>query len=410
MVLHPSDTETVKSPVRKEKQMEKSADAVVIGGGIMGASTAHFLAKRGFGKVVLLEKQHLAAVSTGSSAANIRSHYSNTLTIRLAMRALDMFGSDREELGGDSGFRRVGMMILMGEHHLDSGLAVLAGEQKLGTGSRRISLDEASELAPQFDLDGVAAAAYQPRGGYADPAKTTRALVDSAAEKWGLAVYEGVPATGIQRDGDRVTAVDTPEGRIETRVVVNAAGPWGRHVGAWAGRNYSVRWSREGDLVLRLPADFGPFPVISDPGSRIYFRPHEDNGLLAGRDYPKEIEPLDIDDYDALLDMNTRSNIEKGLFRRLPELRHAKFDHGWSSIYTITDDWHPLVGAEPGVEGYYACFGGSGHGFKLAPPIGEALADVIAGETPNIDIRELRPGRFADGESFTSAWGSGNRA
>ena len=92
--------------------MEKTADAVVIGGGIMGVSVAHFLAKKNIGKVVLLEKQHLASVSTGGSAANIRSAYSNPLTIKLAMRALEMFENDKEELGGQSGFCRTGMMAL----------------------------------------------------------------------------------------------------------------------------------------------------------------------------------------------------------------------------------------------------------------------------------------------------------
>ena len=95
--------------------MEKTADAVVIGGGIMGASVAHFLAKKRFGKVVLLEKQHLASASTGSSAGNIRTSYSNPLTIKLALRALEMFENDRDELGGDSGFRQTGMMVLMEE-------------------------------------------------------------------------------------------------------------------------------------------------------------------------------------------------------------------------------------------------------------------------------------------------------
>ena len=388
--------------------MEKTADAVVIGGGIMGASTAHFLAKRGYGKVVLLERQHLASVSTGSSAANIRSAYSNPVTIKLAVRAFEMFENDREELGGDSGFQRTGMMVLMEEGHLEAGLQVLRQEMELNTGSRRISLEEAGELAPQFNLEGVVAATYQERGGFADPTKTTRCLAESA-KRWGLAVYEGVPATGLRLNGDRVTGVETEKGLIETPVVVNAAGPWGRQVGLWAGQNYSIRWSREGDLVLRLPPDFGHFPILADPGCRVYFRPHRDNTMLAGRDYPKEIEPLDIDDYDSDLDADTRQLIEDGLFRRVPALRQAEFDHGWSSIYTITDDWHPLVGPEPGIEGYYACFAGNGHGFKLGAPIGEALADIIAGDTPRIDIHELRPGRFMEGDSLSSVWGGGNR-
>ena len=389
--------------------MEKIADAVVIGGGIMGASAAHFLAKKGFGKVLLLEKQHLAAVSTGSSAANIRSAYSNPLTIKLAVRAFDMFENDSEELGGDSGFRRTGYLSLLEERHLEAGLNVLSEETKLNTGARRISMDDVKELAPQFTVDGIVAATYQKRGGYADPVKTTRSLAESA-QQWGLTVHEGVSVEGIRMSGDRVSGVETAKGFVQTPVVINAAGPWGRKVGLSAGRNYSIRHSREGDLVLQLPPDFGHFPIVADPGCRLYFRPHGESFLLGGRDYPKEIEPLDIDDYDTNLDLNTRQHIERGLRQRIPSLRDAKIDHGWSSIYTISDDWHPLVGPEPGIEGYYACFAGSGHCFKLGAPIGEALADIITGDTPKIDIHELRPSRFEEGEVFASAWGTGNRA
>lgn len=389
--------------------MENTADAVVIGGGIMGVSVAHFLAKKRFGKVVLLEKQHLASASTGSSAGNIRTSYSNPLTIKLALRALEMFENDRDELGGDSGFRQTGMMVLMEESDLDAGMHVLNEETKLDTGSRRVSTEEIRELAPQFDLVGIIAGTYQERGGYADPLKTTRSLATSA-QQWGLVVCEGAAATGLKTINGKVKGVEISGGYIETPVVVNAAGPWGREVGFWVGRNYSVRWSREGDMVIRLPSNFGHFPVVSDPGCRIYFRPHGEDRLLAGRDYPKEIEPIDIGDYDLKLDPGTQNRIERGLYRRIPALRDTEFFHGWSSIYTISDDWHPLVGREQGMEGYYACFAGSGHGFKLAPAIGEALADIVSGDTPAIDISDLRPDRFADGKSFSSAWGSGNRA
>jgi glycine/D-amino acid oxidase-like deaminating enzyme len=94
----------------------------------------------------------------------------------------------------------------------------------------------------------------------------------------------------------------------------------------------------------------------------------------------------------------------------VPALEYAKYQHGWSSIYDITDDWHPLVGPEPELEGYYAFFAGCGHCFKLGPPIGEALANVISVDAPKIDISELRPSRFIEGKPLSSAWGGGNRA
>ena len=118
---------------------------------------------------------------------------------------------------------------------------------------------------------------------------------------------------------------------------------------------------------------------------------------------------MDPDDCDPSLDRTTRDRIEGALFKRIPSLASARHLGGYASVYTITDDWHPIVGPEPAIEGYHAFLGGSGHGFKLAPPIGEVLADVICGDTPAIDLTPLRPNRFIDGEPLTSAWGEGNR-
>lgn len=389
--------------------MEKTADAVVIGGGIMGASTAHFLARKGIGSVVLLEQRTFAAVSTGHSAANVRCSYSNPVTVQLALRAMDIFENDRDVLGGESGFQRTGHIVLMDNDHVDIGKQVLEVETTQGTGTKLIGLKEIKELAPQLALEGAVLATYQPRAGYADPVRTVRTLVEQGG-KYGLKAYEGMGAKTIERNGDHVTGVTCAEGLIQTPIVVNAAGPWGKDVGTTAGREYSLRWSRESDLLIKLPPDFGHFPIFADPECKIYFRPQQPGMLLAGLDYPKAIEPLDINNYDPQIDIETRDRIEKGLFRRVPRLREAKFERGWSSIYTITDDWHPVVGAEPSLGGYYACFGGSGHGFKLGPPLGEALADLITGDTPQIDIRQFRPTRFDEGEPFTSLWGEGNRA
>ena len=210
--------------------------------------------------------------------------------------------------------------------------------------------------------------------------------------------------------GHRVSAVETDQGTIETPVAVNAAGGWARAIGLTIGLNYSLRWSREADLVVKRPAGYADFPVIADPNLQVYIRPEGDGSVLSGLGPPKEVEPLDIDNYDPGLDARSRRRIEAGLFRRMPALKEQALVEGWGSMYAITDDWHPLVGPEPGLDGYYACFGGSGHGFKLGPPIGDSLSDMIAGVEPKIDIHAFRPNRFIEGEMFTSAWGGGNRA
>lgn len=389
--------------------MDSNADAVVIGGGIFGASAAHFLAKKGFGKIVLLEKRSLAAVSTGHSAANVRTYYSNPMTVQLAWKAVQMFESSEELLGGDCGFDQIGFLLLIDEENRIPGKHILEMESSNGVEVKDMSVEDLKELAPDMNTEGLIGGIYEVRSGYADPIKTTKSLAHKAKD-WGLKVYEGVEATGISLEGDRVTGVSTSDGFISTPVVINAAGPWGNQVGSWVGLNHSIRWSRETDMAVHLPPNFGRMPVVSDPSLVFYYRPQGQGELVAGLGFPKEIEPVDINNYDETLDPGSRHRIESKLFERLPVLKDAKYSHGWASLYTISDDWHPLVGKEDGLQGYYSCFAGSGHCFKLGPPMGEALADMILGQDTSIDITALRPSRFKEGEPMTSAWGGGNRA
>ncbi|WP_419161573.1 NAD(P)/FAD-dependent oxidoreductase [Candidatus Palauibacter sp.] len=147
----------------------KTADAVVIGGWIMGASAAHFLARKGFGRVVLIERGRLAGVSTGHSAAIVRTYYSNPITLELAKRALHMFEHDRALLGGDCGFRPIGFLLLIGERLRATGEHILESERRHGLHVEDLSPEDIGEFAPQLSLDGVARGILEPRSGYADP-------------------------------------------------------------------------------------------------------------------------------------------------------------------------------------------------------------------------------------------------
>ena len=153
--------------------MSATADAVVIGGGILGVSTAHFLARLGFGSVVLLEKRTLAAVSTGHSAAAIRTFYSNPLTIRLAIRSAGMFAGAQETFGGSCGFRQSGYLTLLDEDSLDQGRQVAEMERQQGVPVEELSPEALRERFPVVDLERVRAGIFEPRSGYADPLTTT---------------------------------------------------------------------------------------------------------------------------------------------------------------------------------------------------------------------------------------------
>jgi sarcosine oxidase subunit beta len=390
--------------------MKERADAVVIGAGILGASVAHFLTKLGYGEVVLLDKGTVCSGSTQYSAANVRQHYSNEVAIRLALRAVEMFEHEEEELGGASGFVRCGYMVLAPHGEEQAIRDVVPLQRSLGVQTEILSKHELAERYPELDVEGVALACLERTSGYADPVRTTRSLVDSARQL-GLRVHEGRAVTDIKLSNGAIAGVRTAHGDIATPVVVNAAGPWGDRIGRMAGIEYRLTLSREHEAQLALPPDFGEIPVTSDAAQRFYFRPHGRGRLLVGEGWPKEVEPDDPETYDAGTDDEHVERMLGKLFRRIPSLRdRALYLTGYSGIYDITDDWYPIVGPEDGLDGYFAAFGGSGHCFKLGPPIGEALADVIAGREPAIDISSLRHSRFEAEQTFTSVWGPGNRA
>ena len=390
--------------------MSERADAVVIGAGILGASVAHFLTKRGFGQVALVDKGAVCSGSTRYSAANVRQHYSNEVGIRLAVRAVEMFERDEEELGGPSGFVRCGYLVMAPHGEEQAIRDVVPLQRSLGVETVILSPAELAERYGEIDVEGVALACLEPRSGYADPARTTRSLVDSA-RSLGLEVHEGREVTGIERRNGAVAGVRTSAGDIATPVVVNAAGPWGDRVGRLAGIEFELTFSREHEAQLELPPGFGEIPVTSDAVQRFYFRRHGPDRILVGEGWPKEVEPDDPETYDAGTDDDHVEPMLEKLFRRLPSLRdRVRYVTGYSGMYDITGDWYPIVGPEEELDGYYAAFGGSGHCFKLGPPLGEALAAVIAGEEPAIDIAPLRRARFAEGDTHSSVWGPGNRA
>jgi sarcosine oxidase, subunit beta len=392
------------------------ADAVVIGGGIMGASTAHFLTQLGFGQVALVEKRKICGGSTQYSAAHVRQHYSNEVGIRLAVRGAQMFANAEEELGGPAGFEPIGYVLLAPPEGEQALRDIVPIQQSFGVETRLMEPAAVEGRWPELRLEGVALACYEPTSGFANPVLTVESLVRSA-ERDGLAVYEGCEVVGITAANGRVAGVVTGDGEISTGVVVNACGPWGDRVGRMAGVDYPITFSREHEAVFDAPEGFGVFPVVSDVPQRLYCRPFPGGKVLVGQGWPKEKEPADPETYDDGTDEAHLQAMVPKLLKRLPALVPSlsqagyggAYVTGYSGVYDITEDWYPIVGEEE-LGGFYSCFGGSGHGFKLGPAIGESLAAVVAGQQPRIDISSLSGARFSEGRTFSSVWGAGNRA
>ena len=390
--------------------MKTTADAVIIGGGAVGTSTLYHLTKLGMTDVVLLEKGNLASGSTGDSAAIVRQHYSNEVSTLLVKRGIEILLALPDETGTDV-FTQAGWCFLVPPEAESSFVENMAQLQGLGVRTWEISIEEAAEKhLPGLNPDGIARVAYEPDGGYADPHLLCQVFADRAREL-GAEVYPNTPVTGITMSGDRVTGVQTPNGDISSPIVVNAAGPWAGAIGRMAGLDLPLEISREQEMMLRVPSGASaPQCSVSNMVERIYFRPTKEQGtVLIGVGHPKENEPVSPDDYDRRADPDFIEDAGGRLAHRLPHLADAEVIASWAGLYTITPDWSMIVDRAPGVEGMYLAVGGSGHSFKLAPAIGQCLAEMIAtGNAATVDIAPLRASRFSEGDPLRSTYG-GNR-
>jgi glycine/D-amino acid oxidase-like deaminating enzyme len=382
--------------------MSATADAVIIGGGVMGCGILYNLAARGLTDTVLLEKDVLASGSTGRSQAILRMHYSNEVTTTLAWESLQIFKNFDEIVGGPSGYVRTGYFLIVDQRDRDSMEANVAMQKGVGVDTDIVTVEDAREIAPMLSVSGTESFAYEPQSGYADPYSVTTGYANAAREM-GAAVRSGTPVTSIEITGDRVSAVLTSRERIETPVAVVAAGPWSGPLLSSVGVAVPLRPVRHQVVMLRRPHDLVPdHPVIGDVVNDLSARPDVGNLTLIG---VGEEEVADADSYNQSVDMPMVERGFNGLVERMPGMAQALFRGGWSGLFTTTPDWHPVLDRVDGIEGLYCAVGFSGHGFKLSPMIGVVMAELITeGEATSVDISMLDLGRFKDGRLLSSRY------
>lgn len=376
--------------------MTRTFDAVIIGGGIMGCATAFELAQRGLA-VAVLEKDFLAAGSTGKSSAIIRQHYSNELTARMALYSLRVFQHFRDQVKNDSGFRQTGFLALVPAGDRTALEANVALQRSVGIDATLVDPTDIRELFPGLATADLSAAAYEPDAGYADPHLTTCAYAD-AAKRHGARIHVDADVTAIRFAGDRVAGVETPRERFDAPVVINCAGPWGACVAALAGVELPINPCRVQVAVFRRPPDVAAtHPVVLDFVHGTYVRPEIGRLSFVGSIDPAEANALvDPDDYPEHADFAFVSDMGERVVRRYPAMLQSEAMGGFAGLYGVTPDWHPVVDELPPGSGCYVCAGFSGHGFKLGPAVGRMMADIVTGtDTPLFPTDRFRLSRYA---------------
>lgn len=385
------------------------ADVAVVGGGLFGTSIAFQLARRGV-SVALVERDVVCAGDSGLCFSMVRRHYSNEVTARLAMRGVEVIKRWPEEVGtGDSGYVRTGYAMTADAERLPALEENVRRLSSWGLDTRVVDPDEIGELEPLLALDGIAGGVYEPDGGFADAQKMTLSWL-AAGLRHGVEAMVGVRATAVRVGGGRVRGLETERGPVEADVVVNAAGGWGRELAAGVGVDLPISLRRIQLALVRQPADRPQARLtFSDMVSNLVLRPDR-AGIALVVAYQAE-QPLSSRDVCRReIDDDYERSVRGALRERMPSYAEAEWLGGFAGAYDYTPDWNPILGWAPGVEGLYLVLGWSGHGFKLAPAVGEVVADEILGRHPEIDVRALDPGRFERGELLRLAYGPSARA
>jgi glycine/D-amino acid oxidase-like deaminating enzyme len=383
--------------------------AIVVGGGIMGATTAWELARAGV-EVTLFEAGSLAQESTGKSAAIVRMHYSNPEVVRMAVYSREQYRRLPLLLGCDPVYTRCGWLFLVEQEEAD--VALENAQMQEGEGVDLLEVDDLQEYVPGIDESGIAYALFENESGYADPIAATNAYAESARQH-GAQIEQHAPVEALVAEAERVRGVHVDGVLHEADHVVLAAGAWSAQLAAGIGLELPVEIYREQDVIFDVAPEQTIRHAISSQVDRVYMRPAPEHGpasLLAGRGFPKEYELVDPDGYDDSVDDDFEEDVHARVARRIPRLSEMTPADGRAGLYTVTPDWHPLLGYVPGYEGLSLATAGSGHSFKLGPAIGALVAGELTGTPVEFaDIATLSLARFDEGRELRSTYG-GNRA
>jgi len=376
--------------------VRRTADVVVVGGGVVGASVAYHLAAAGVGNVLLLERaDHLAAGSTGACAGGFRFQFSSEVNVRLSQASVPMITGFTEVHGLPLDVAQDGYLFLVRNEEL-WGDFVDANRlhRSLGVEADVLTPEEAGALAPGISLDGLVGATFGSRDGIADPSGLTQGYA-TLARQAGAEIELGVDVTGVGVMSGRVSGVETDAGRIDAPAVVNAAGPWAAVLASTAGIELPV------EPIPRHVLVTGAFPgaperrtLVIDAETSFYFH-REGHGVLMGMGGLNERASFDTVPDERFV----AEELLPTALRLFPPIEEASIEHSWVGLYEMTPDRHPIIGPAPGVTGFFLANGFSGHGFQHAPVVGKLMAELIVeGEATTVDISALGLERFESGE------------
>ncbi len=380
--------------------MTETADVIVVGAGVQGASLAFHLARRGT-HVLVLERETVGAGATGRSSGFVRMHYDLRSDAQLAWASFQYFRRWTELVGaGDCGFVRTGFLQLVPETLADQLRANVEMQQRLGIETQVVGPTEVARLVPGVMTDDITVAAYETASGYADPSGTAAGFL-AAARRDGARLIQGCRVTSVAVDGEAVVGVETDRGRFDAPIVVDVAGAWAAELARTVGVNIPIEAWRHDTAYFGLPTGrAADFPIVIDEANEVYFRPEGRETMLVGLESGNEVggspdRPMAGAHTGAIEEMVSR------VCARVPWMVDGTLRAVHGGQDGITPDQRAILG-HAGPDGFILACGFSGTGFKTAPAIGACLAELILdGRATTVDIAGYRLDRFAEGRQLT---------
>ncbi|HYM60630.1 MAG TPA: FAD-dependent oxidoreductase [Thermoanaerobaculia bacterium] len=376
----------------------QTADVVIVGAGVIGASIAWHLASRGCRKVILLDRGHdLNSGSTARATGGYRAQFATEVNIRLSLLSREKLKRFQEEVGTDSGYSPSGYLFLASsENELAVLRAANALQRRLGV-TEAVVVDAAEALAinPAVTSRDVIGGTFCASDGFIRPLQILRGYLDDAS-RLGAKVIRGAKVTGLAIDSGRIGSVQTTSGDVSPGIVVNAGGAWAGSVAALAGIEIPVvPLKRQVAVTVAghpLPETM-PMTIFTRDG--FHLRVRDGRVLLLWPDVPRSEDPFDTSVEDPWIE-----RVAAFARDRIGCLRDVAIDRSqsWAGLYEMSPDKHVIIG-RTAIANLLLANGSSGHGVMHSPAIGQLVAEMILdGRAHSIDIHALRPSRFADGE------------
>jgi sarcosine oxidase subunit beta len=367
----------------------REAAVVVVGGGIMGCSTAYELAKKGQ-TVILLEKGFVGAEASGRNGGGVRQQKRDPAELPLAMESVKIWQELQGELEWELEYRQGGNIHILGNpERYDFFVEQLRYSQQAGLDVRLLSPEETHKLLPTLrkDLD-LLGSTYCPSDGNANPLFVCKAYA-KAAQQLGAQIREHEPLERLEVKSGRVIAAVTAKAEYRASDFVIATGAWAKPICNQIGLDFPIRVKRSQLMVTEpLPPVFTEF--LSADQCSCYFRQALSGGMHIG------IPSAAIEDHNKTTSYDAFKIAGQSCMTLLPFLEKVNIVHSWAGLTNWTPDAVCIIDKAPNVEGFYLTAGHSGHGFCLGPITGRLLAEWIVDGTPSMDLSAVRWTRFSD--------------